>query len=266
MNATLCPSYKFQFSFEDLLNKLSFNRTQSGPNFASFVKADETLKFIWLGQSTLIMNVDGHLILVDPVLRTGTVSLSKLPPIETILITSDQVTHLDEKTIRYFQDKKTRFITPTGVGAHLRDWGIEGYRISELEWHESLTANGISFRATPAQSESGRGLFDLHSPKSASWIIQGQTDKIFYSGDSSYGPHFDQIGREYGPFDFGFIQNEQPDETIQAHADLNAHTLIPVTSAVPLIKTFTIAKSWDIPIIIPRVGEIVEWNNYPSSL
>ena len=53
--------------------------------------------------------------------------------------------------------------------------------------------------------------------------------KIYYSGDSGYGPHFKAIGDEFGPVDLAIMENGQydqdwkyihmmPDETAQAAA------------------------------------------------
>ena len=57
--------------------------------------------------------------------------------------------------------------------------------------------------------------------------------KIYYSGDSGYGPHFKAIGDEFGPVDLKIMENGQydqdwkyihmmPDETAQAADDLRS--------------------------------------------
>lgn len=270
------------------------------PNFTNFLAPSETMKFIWFGHSTFLLNVDGHLILVDPVFHNASplpflvkrfqapvVTLDELPSVETILISHDHYDHLDQKAIEYYVPRtNTRFIVPKGVGNHLRDWGIDDSRITELAWHESITSNDIKFTAAPAQHFSGRGLFDRNETLWASWIIQGNMDKIYYSGDSGYGPHFQEIGNKYGPFDYAFIENGQynklwpdvhmqPEESIQALIDLNAHTMIPVHWGMfdlslhhwtePIARTYAIARNWTVPLLTPRIGEIVDWNNRPSS-
>ena len=57
--------------------------------------------------------------------------------------------------------------------------------------------------------------------------------KVYYSGDSGYGPHFKAIGEQFGGVDLAIMENGQydrdwkyihmhPAETAQASADLNA--------------------------------------------
>ena len=61
--------------------------------------------------------------------------------------------------------------------------------------------------------------------------------KIYYSGDSGYGPHFKAIGDEFGPVDLAIMENGQydqdwkyihmmPDETAQAADDLRARAVL----------------------------------------
>lgn len=262
------------------------------PDLAEFLLKSDFVKFIWFGHSSVLMNLDNRTILIDPVLgksaspfdflitrfQAPVLKLHELPIIDTIVISHDHYDHLDKSTIKYFVDKTTHFIVPLGVGKHLTDWGIEPSRIVELNWGETTSHNGISFTATPAQHFSGRGLFDRNKTLWASWVIAGQKNKIFFSGDSGYGDHFKEIGKRYGPFDIAFIENGQynerwpdvhmqPEETLQALIDVDANYLVPIHWgmfdlalhhwAEPIERTYKIAKAWDIPIITPRLGEIV---------
>lgn len=262
------------------------------PDLADFLKRSDYLKFIWLGHSSILMNLDNRTILIDPVLgksaspfdflvtrfQAPVLKVDELPMIDTIIISHDHYDHLDKSTIKYFVNKATRFIVPLGVGKHLTDWGIQPSRITELNWGETITQNEISFTATPAQHFSGRSLFDRNETLWASWVIAGKEDKIFFSGDSGYGDHFKEIGKRYGPFDIAFIENGQynerwpdvhmqPEETLQAQIDVDAKFLVPIHWgmfdlslhhwAEPIERTYKIAKAWDIPIITPRLGEIV---------
>lgn len=269
------------------------------PDLKSFLAPSEFMKFIWFGHSTLLLNVNSRIILIDPVFHNAApvsflvqrfqppvVRLKELPHIDTIVISHDHYDHLDEKTVNFFSEKSTRFLVPKGVGAHLRDWGIADSRITELGWNESVLDHEITFRAVPAQHFSGRGLFDRNETLWASWIIESQGEKIYYSGDSGYGPHYKEIGDKYGPFDYAFMENGQynerwpdvhmqPEESLQALIDLKAEIYIPVHWGMfdlalhhwsePIVRTYKIAKDWDIPILTPRLGEIVDATNRPDT-
>jgi len=47
-------------------------------------------------------------------------ALNELPDIDYILISHDHYDHLDMESIKFFQNKKVQFITPLGVGSHLK--------------------------------------------------------------------------------------------------------------------------------------------------
>lgn len=268
------------------------------PHLPEFLAPSDALKFIWFGHSTLLLNLNNHVILVDPVFHHASpmsfmvkrfqepvLGLHELPAIDTILISHDHYDHLDGLTIDYFKAHDIAFIVPRGVGKHLRSWGVSSSKITELSWHESVSYKGTKFTAAPAQHFSGRSLFDRNQTLWVSWILEGISEKIYYSGDSGYGPHFRDIGDQYGPFHYAFLENGQynfrwpdvhmhPEETLQAHLDLNAEIFIPVHWGMfdlslhhwtePVERTHQISRSWEIPMLTPRLGEIIDMN-HPSS-
>ena len=93
-----------------------------------------------------------------------------------------------------------------------------------------------------------------------SWIIKGKAAKLYFSGDSGYGPHFKAIGEKHGPFDFALMEcgqyNEKwaaihmmPEETAQASADVKAEKMMPIHWGA-----FTLSLlDWDDPVkrVIP---------------
>lgn len=260
-------------------------------DLAEFLKPSDRAKFIWLGHSTLLLNLDSKILLIDPVFsdyafsmdifvkrfQAPAIKLEELPPIDAIVISHNHYDHLDKKTIQFFKDKKTRFILPLKVGNDLLDWGIPKDRFVELDWEESITEFGIKFTAAPAQHFSGRGLFDRNKSLWVSWIIENKLDKLFYSGDSGYSTHFKHIGDKYGPFDVTFIENGQynekwadvhmlPEESIQAHIDLRGQHFVPVHWGMfnlalhswvePVERTYKLAQEKNLSYISPMLGEI----------
>jgi L-ascorbate metabolism protein UlaG (beta-lactamase superfamily) len=285
-----------------LIKKMLFeksNRAPQGrmpemkPDMNAFLKPSSSMKFVWFGHSTLLLNLDGKVLLIDPVFsntaspfsfmikrfQRPVLNLSQLPHIDAIVISHDHYDHLDKESILHFKNKTTQFILPKGVGEHLRDWGIPSSRIVELSWGEKVNHHGLQFTAASAQHFSGRGLFDKNETLWASWIIQGATEKIYYSGDSGYGDHFKQIGLDHGPFDVTFIENGQynerwpdvhmqPEESLQAHLDLNGKLFVPVHWGMfdlafhnwnePVIRTHKLATDWEIPFLSPILGQVVD--------
>ena len=282
--------------FQEIALKSKFRKPKSklpqvNPDLKVFNTKSENPKFIWFGHSTILMNIDGKIILIDPVFsknaapvnfmvkrfQSPVLLLDELPPIDIIVISHNHYDHLDKKTIKFFREKNTKFVVPLGVGTTLKKWGIASSKIRELNWYESEKSKGLNFTATPAIHYSGRGLFDKNKTLWSSWVIESNNKKIFFSGDSGYGNHFKEIGERFGDFDFAFIENGQydrrwpeihmfPEETVQAALDLKAKKIIPIHWGMfdlslhkwnePIKESYKIAKEKDIPIIIPKLGEI----------
>ncbi|MGG4467626.1 MBL fold metallo-hydrolase [Paenibacillus alvei] len=197
----------------------------------------------WLGHSTSIIQLDGRLLLLDPIFdaysspfRIGgkryseqlPIEIQNLPKIDAVQISHDHYDHLDSKSIKKLSSKVEVFLVPLGVGSHLQRWGIECERIIELDWWEEVAFFGLKFRCTLAKHSSGRGIFNHNTTLWCSWVIEGKSTKVFFSGDSGYGPHFKEISGKYGPFDLTLLEAGQydnngwwplhmlPEETIQA--------------------------------------------------
>ncbi|MNC27019.1 Beta-lactamase superfamily domain protein [compost metagenome] len=180
------------------------------------------------------------------------------------------------------------FIVPLGVGAHLKRWGISGERIREFDWWDEISFAGLTLTSAPARHFSGRSLLDRNTTLWCSWIIQGGHAKIFFSGDSGYGPHFAAIGQKYGPFDLTLMECGQydprwadihmmPEQTVQAQIDLQGKLMIPIhwgafTLAMhdwtdPVERVLRAAKQHGLRLATPRIGEPVHVGakTYPSS-
>ena len=189
------------------------------------------------------------------------------------------------ETVKYFVDSNVKFITPLGVGSHLRYWGVDEARITELDWWEEANLDGLMYAATPSQHFSGR-IGVMHNDKTlwASWVIAGKTDSVYFSGDSGYDTHYKDIGRKYGPFDVVFMENGQyneswravhnlPDEAITAFKDVGGTYLVPVHWGMfnlsvhnwfdPPNEITRLAKTEDIKLITPRLGQLIDLNNPP---
>ena len=272
---------------------------ERNPDLAAFEASDGRVKFIWLGHSTVLLSIDGRVILFDPVFsdhaspfpiaakrfQPPVIHLEDLPEVDHIIISHDHYDHLDMETVKYFVNSNVKFITPLGVGSHLRYWGVDEARITELDWWEEANLDGLMYAATPSQHFSGR-IGVMHNDKTlwASWVIAGKTDSVYFSGDSGYDTHYKDIGRKYGPFDVVFMENGQyneswravhnlPDEAITAFKDVGGTYLVPVHWGMfnlsvhnwfdPPNEITRLAKAEDIKLITPRLGQLIDLNNPP---
>ncbi len=246
----------------------------------------------WMGHSTLLIEIDGKLVMTDPVFsdhaspygwlppksfyKALPVSLSDIDFIDVVLISHDHYDHLDHKTMTALSGKVGTFVVPLGVGAHLTYWGIDKSRIVELDWWQDTTVGPLTLTATPAQHFSGRTLTGGNESLWAGWAIKGSNENLFFSGDSAYFPGFKEIGNRLGPFDLTMVEcgayNEAwstvhmfPEQTALAHRDLNGRVLMPVhwgrfdlalhPWTEPVERLSLAALKQGIELTQPRIGE-----------
>lgn len=261
----------------------------------------QSAKLVWFGHSSFLLEIADKNILIDPMLGNtpaphqwvGTkrftdglpIEIEKLPVIDAVILSHDHYDHLDYGSIVKLKDKVNHFYTPLGVGAHLKKWGVAESNITELDWWQDATLDQLTFRCTPAQHFSGRGLTDGASTLWASWVIQSRDENIFFSGDSGYGSHFKEIGKRFGPFDFAMIECGQynelwkeihmfPEETVQASVDLKAKRMMPIHWGAfklalhewtdPVSRASMKADELNVDMITPMIGEAF-FANEPST-
>ncbi|SHJ05995.1 MBL fold metallo-hydrolase [Pseudozobellia thermophila] len=254
-------------------------------------KADSATHLTWFGHSAFLLELQGQRILIDPMLGDvaspvpfGTkrfayqrnIPLEQLRDIDVVVISHDHYDHLDYPSIIGLKNEIKHFITPLGVGSHLKSWGVPSEKITELDWWESVRMGGIDYTSAPSRHFSGRGLTDRDATQWASWILKARDQNIYFSGDSGYGPHFREIGEKYGPFDLAMMECGQynkawsnihmmPEETVQAAMDVNAKVTLPIHwGAFRLaphgwtesVERFTqAADKNELPYLLPEIGE-----------
>nr|WP_062350557.1 MBL fold metallo-hydrolase [Bacillus kwashiorkori] len=298
--------YKDSNEEENVIDKFSVYKTDIGKGNRSpsdkipISKIDWSLinrktdNLTWFGHSTFLLTIDEKKLLIDPMFSRFASPVSfagpkrfsddwlnaikELPPIDAVLITHDHYDHLDYQSIKKLKDKVDHFFVPYGVGNHLRHWGIADDQIKELNWWDETTFGGLKFVLTPAKHFSGRGLFNRNSTLWGGWIIIGNETRLCTSGDGSYGPHFEEIGKKYGPFDLTLIEGGQydkrwpnshmiPEESVQAHIDLKgrqmmlvhwgAFTLARHAWTEPIERAMTEAEKKAVNLIVPQIGETI---------
>jgi L-ascorbate metabolism protein UlaG (beta-lactamase superfamily) len=265
---------------------------------------DQKPKITWFGHSAFLLEMDDKTILLDPMFGRAPTpfpffglkrygkelpfKIEDLPQIDAVFLSHDHYDHLDYGTIKQIKNKVKQFIVPLGVGSHLERWGVDYGKIIELDWWNEIEWKGLKLACTPARHFSGRSLMDRDSTLWCSWVIESVDTKIYFSGDSGYGPHFKEIGEKYGPFDLTLLECGQydkrwaaihmlPEETVQANIDLNGKVMIPIhwgafTLALhdwtdPIERVTKAAKKQNISISTPKIGQTVHISteNYPDS-
>jgi L-ascorbate metabolism protein UlaG (beta-lactamase superfamily) len=183
------------------------------------------LRVTWMGHSSLLVEIDGMRLLIDPVwderaspmrwagpkrFFAPTMRLEELPSVDVVLVSHDHFDHLGEATIRGLAGlesmRRAKWVTSLGVGDVLRQFGVEAARITELDWTESLTVGGLEITAVPTRHFSGRSLFNRFETLWSAFVFKGPKHTVYFGADSGWWEGFAEIGAAYGPFDLTMLE------------------------------------------------------------
>ncbi|WP_321340226.1 MBL fold metallo-hydrolase [Breoghania sp.] len=261
---------------------------------------DEDL-VIWLGHSSYYVQLGGKRMLIDPVFSTyaapvafankvfdgaNPYTVEDMPEIDVLLITHSHWDHLDYDTIKALEPKVGRAITALGVGSYLTYWGYPQDKVHDVDWNDAVDLGaGLSVHALPARHYTRR-LMETAQTLWVAFAFISEDARLFFSGDSGYGPHFAEIGKRFGGFDLAALDSGQynrkwafihmnPEEAAQAALDLDAKNLMPAH-----IGKFSISNhAWDEPfrrisaasvdkpynLLTPMIGEPLRLDAMPEA-
>ena len=215
---------------------------------------DGALRVTFVNHATVLIQMDGVNVLTDPIwskraspfaaagparVRPPGIRFEDLPPIHAIALSHNHYDHLDLATLARLRraHPAARIVAGLGIGGFLGSEGFGG--VTELDWGETAEVGGISLRAEPAQHFSGRGMFDSNGTLWCAWVIGGTGGRVYFAGDTGYGPHFAKTGEELGPFRLAILPigayrpawfmgpvHEDPAQAVAAMKDLGARRAI----------------------------------------
>jgi N-acyl-phosphatidylethanolamine-hydrolysing phospholipase D len=207
----------------------------------------------WLGHASFLIRTSGLTILTDPYLSdwAGPVaglgakrfappglSVSSLPKIDVLVISHNHYDHLDAKTVENLRSKEEiSVVVPSELGAFFSKRGFSDVR--ELAWGDRAVAGPLAVTALPAIHFSSRTPFDRNATLWASYSIVSPSLRVFFAGDTGYGPVHRETGRDHGPFDLALLPigayepesimrpvHCDPEEAVRLGADIRAKTLV----------------------------------------
>ena len=246
---------------------------------------------IWLGHSSYYIQIYGIKFLIDPIFSshasplpfmiksfdgTNSYSVADFPEIDYLIITHDHWDHLDYQTLKDMKPRIKQVITTLGVGSHLRLWGFDNSKITEMDWYDEKQIIEGSVICLPARHFSGRTL-KRNKTLWGSFLLNLNGFKIYIDGDSGYDKHYEKAGRRFGKIDLALLEagqynidwkyiHKNPKEVIQAAKNLKARNIITGHNS-----KFNLAKhQWNEPLeeihkmaisepfnhLTPKIGEI----------
>lgn len=224
------------------------NRHSTGPT---------PIRVTFINHSTVLLQFDGLNILTDPVYYERTspfqfigprrnrppgVLLRDLPKIDILLLSHNHWDHLDIETFKQLCDRdQPKVYCTLGVKAFLEKAGCQ--RVTEMDWRDSAPYDQrTTIHCVPAQHFSGRGTFDRDATLWAGFIIDNQTaGKVYFVGDTGYGPFLKQIGEQFGPIRLALIPigaykpssfmapiHCSPAQAVQIHQDIQSQQSVAI--------------------------------------
>jgi N-acyl-phosphatidylethanolamine-hydrolysing phospholipase D len=164
----------------------------------------------WIGHATMLVQMGGLNILLDPVFseRASPVSfagpkryqapgiaLKDLPPIDLVLLSHNHYDHLDRASVIALNAQAggpPRFIVPLGVKKWMAAEGISN--VEQLDWWDQTrvkTARGeVEVHFTPVQHWSARGLNDRRATLWGGFAVFAPEFHLYFSGDTGYSKDF----------------------------------------------------------------------------
>ena len=196
------------------------------------------LRITWLGHSTMLVEIDGVRVLVDPVwderaspwqwfgpkrFFAPPLRLEDLPKLDAVLVSHDHYDHLGEGTVRKLAElpsaASAQWVTSLGVGAILQEFGVPAAQIDEMDWTETLSVDGdagavLQITSLPSRHFSGRSLSNRFETLWGSFVLRGMRPasggpgghSVYYGADSGWWEGFEEIGEAYGPFDLTMLE------------------------------------------------------------
>ncbi len=257
------------------------------------------LRVTWLGHSSLLVEMDGTTLLIDPVFsdrvsvsqRFGPkrfypppLTIAELPQLDAVLLTHDHYDHLDTGSVRQLAERTPLFVCSEGVETHLRRWGVTT-AVEPMNWIDSFIVPSASetplmLTALPARHFSGRGPKRFRTLWS-SFVLHTKAHHVYHGADSGYWPGFAEIGERFGPFDLATLEigafdplwrdiHLGPDGALQAAQELRAKVLMPIHWGLfnlafhdwfqPPERITEIADAAGMPLLMPVPGVPFEFS------
>ena len=215
----------FRFFYKGIIKREMFDQKEIPDNIPpdhlltpekvleQFHANTDPISITWLGHAAFLIKLGKDFILTDPFLSKTAgplgigpnryvpagIEISNLPEINTILISHNHYDHLDTTTLKKIKNKKNiTVICPLKLSKTFTRLGYK--KVIELDWYDENKNNNFDVTAVPAYHWSRRLGQKYNSTLWNGYMITYQSKKIYFSGDTAYGPMFSEIGENHNPF------------------------------------------------------------------
>jgi L-ascorbate metabolism protein UlaG (beta-lactamase superfamily) len=245
--------------------KSGINTLRGNPNneplLYEFITDDLTNKkdyFTWIGQATILLNIDDKNILFDPIFSERAsplknigpkrnippvISVKNLPDIDLIVISHNHYDHLDLQSLIQIQNTnpQANIVVPKGDLKLLKSVGLSN--IKEFDWWEERSIFNFSVTFVPTKHWSARGLFDRNKSLWGGWAIKSKSKTVMHIGDTAYADYFKSYPNKIGQIDITFMPiGSYSPRDIEAEYHVDPYEAIQLTR--DLESTYTYGIHW----------------------
>lgn len=207
----------------------------------------------WLGHASFLFKLAGRNIVTDPFLSDHASPIPplgpkrvvppalrahELPPIDILLLSHNHYDHLDLPSLDTLPlADNAHAIVPLGLGHYAESRGFD--QVTEMDWHDELRLDGLKITSLPAIHMSKRGFFDRNRTLWTSYGLATEQRRLYFAGDTAYGPVFRDLASNLAPFDIGLVPigaydprllmrqvHTTPEEAVKIGLDLSIKSLV----------------------------------------
>lgn len=242
-----------------------FSAPEEVPNkIKNPVNANARLSALWIGHSTVLLQMDDKVIITDPVLTETVgelarrvvepgIDIGNIPRCDLIMISHSHFDHLSLGSLEYLEQKShgSPLVFPKGLENYLPYMDFDFVRMNNDNGYEKAIVgeekiiNGIKVTSIYAQHWGGRYGLDGYvwgDKAYTGYIIQYNGLTVYFAGDTGYDSvKYKQIGERFeidlamipiGPCadcgQFGTRNHVFPPEAVMIFKDIKAKWMLPI--------------------------------------
>jgi L-ascorbate metabolism protein UlaG (beta-lactamase superfamily) len=210
----------------------------------------------WIGHSTVLININGKIIVTDPVTSMSLGHLKRLVypsknlgniKLDYILLSHGHIDHINYNTLRKL-NKDAVVICPKNYKHSINFLGFN--KVFPINPGENYRDEFFNIQAYEANHD-GRRYYMGRISKSSAYLITGKKKSVFFAGDTAFTDNFKGIKADvalmpvgcYKPDDFLSLHCS-PEQSFKMFKMTNAKFMIPIH-----YKTFILSQDDDIATV-----------------